>query len=61
MLRSAKRVLGFGSVFPTFIAVAYAAGGRTALLTLSAISKPVIRLRLVFGASLMELGRQLNW
>lgn len=35
-LRSAKRVLGLGNVFPMFIAVAYAAGGRTTLLTLSA-------------------------
>lgn len=50
VLRSAKRVLGLGIVFPMFIAVAYAAGGRTTLLTLSAISKPVIRWRLVFGA-----------
>lgn len=61
MLRSATRVLGLGNVFPMFIAVAYAAGGRTTLLTLSAISEPVIRRRLVFGGSLMELRGELNW
>lgn len=48
VLRSAKRAIGLGNVFPMFIATAYAAGGCKTLLMLSVISNSVIRRQLVF-------------
>lgn len=59
VLRSVKRVLGLGNVFPVFIAITYAAGGCKTLLMLSVISNSAIH-RWCCGGSLMELNRELN-
>lgn len=48
VLRSEKRAIGSGNVFPMFIATAYAAGGCKTLLMLSVISNSLIRRQLVF-------------